>query len=261
MLASALGLGAALTWSAVLTLPDGRLHVTFLDVERGQAVLVQTPSGEFVLIGGGPSGAMLAEGLGRWMPYWQRRLALAVVTGADDEAARGLAAVLPRYDVPQALVPGEPRETAAYRELAAGLNRRGARIIQAEAGQAFDLGDGARLEVLFVAEAGIVTRVAWGNASFLLPLGEADEQLAALGRDAPAVRLYSSVLFVPGDGTLDRRLIEAISPWAAVLSADSAGPPDETVAALAGFTVLRTDENGWVSFATDGQQLWAETER
>ena len=261
-LLSLLAVGAVLVWSAVLTLPDGRLHVTFLDVGQGEAALVQTPSGEFVLLGGGPSPGRLGEGLGRWMPFWQRRLALVVAAGSTEAEAAGLAGVLPRYEVVQVVVTGREVRSAAYRELLRGLNERNVPVRQAQVGQAFDLGDEARLEVLAAGEGRLVLRLTWQNASFLLPLGASAERLLVMADvgQAPA----STVLLVPqhgNPGALDRSLVEAVSPWAAVISAGVEGPVPETLRALEGYTVLRTDRDGWVSFATDGAQLWAEVER
>ena len=48
---------AILAWLAVLQLPDGKLHVAFLDVGQGDAILITTPSGQQVLVDGGPSPA------------------------------------------------------------------------------------------------------------------------------------------------------------------------------------------------------------
>jgi beta-lactamase superfamily II metal-dependent hydrolase len=43
---------------------------------------------------------------------------------------------------------------------------------------------------------------------------------------------------------------------------DKLGRPDpETLAAVEGYTLLRTDQNGWIELSTDGEQLWVEAER
>ena len=38
-------------------------------------------------------------------------------------------------------------------------------------------------------------------------------------------------------------------------------PSPETLAALEGFTMLRTDQNGWIEITTDGQEMWLQVER
>jgi hypothetical protein len=35
----------------------------------------------------------------------------------------------------------------------------------------------------------------------------------------------------------------------------------ELEAALASYTLLRTDRNGWIHLSTDGEELWVEVER
>jgi beta-lactamase superfamily II metal-dependent hydrolase len=42
-----------LLFAALQSLPDGKLHVHFLDVERAEAILIETPNGQQVLIDGG----------------------------------------------------------------------------------------------------------------------------------------------------------------------------------------------------------------
>jgi competence protein ComEC len=47
-----------------------------------------------------------------------------------------------------------------------------------------------------------------------------------------------------------------------VEAGDEEGRPDvETLAAIEGYTVLRTDRNGWIRLSTDGERLWVEVER
>jgi beta-lactamase superfamily II metal-dependent hydrolase len=38
-------------------------------------------------------------------------------------------------------------------------------------------------------------------------------------------------------------------------------PSPETVEALEGYSLLRTDLNGWIHLSTDQKQMWVEAER
>ncbi len=68
---------AILVWVMAVTMPDGDLHVTFLDVGQGDAVLVQRGSQQ-VLVDGGPSPEAISLGLSRKMPFWDRTIDLFV---------------------------------------------------------------------------------------------------------------------------------------------------------------------------------------
>ena len=39
------------------------------------------------------------------------------------------------------------------------------------------------------------------------------------------------------------------------------GPLPKTLEAVQGYTLLRTDRNGWIELTTDGEQMWVEVER
>jgi len=56
-----------------------------------------------------------------------------------------------------------------------------------------------------------------------------------------------------------------VRPRLALLSVaadDRSGRPDiETLDALAGHSLLRCDQNGWVEITTDGEQMWTTVER
>ena len=59
--------------------------------------------------------------------------------------------------------------------------------------------------------------------------------------------------------------IEALHPQVVLISvsaADADGlPSPETLEALQGYTVLRTDRNGWIELSTDGESMWVEAAR
>ena len=47
-------LSAILVWTAFITLPDGKLHVSILDVGQGESILIRTPEGKNILVDTGP---------------------------------------------------------------------------------------------------------------------------------------------------------------------------------------------------------------
>jgi beta-lactamase superfamily II metal-dependent hydrolase len=47
-----------------------------------------------------------------------------------------------------------------------------------------------------------------------------------------------------------------------VAAGDNRSLPDpETLEAVKGYTLLRTDQNGWIELSTDGEQIWIEVEK
>jgi beta-lactamase superfamily II metal-dependent hydrolase len=47
-----------------------------------------------------------------------------------------------------------------------------------------------------------------------------------------------------------------------VAAGDRRGLPDpETMQAVEGDMLLRTDQNGWVHLSTDGERMWVEVEK
>ncbi len=62
-------MAAVVVWAVAIQLPDGRLHVSFLDVGQGDAILITTPSGARVLVDGGPDPDRLRGYLGRRCRY------------------------------------------------------------------------------------------------------------------------------------------------------------------------------------------------
>jgi hypothetical protein len=38
-------------------------------------------------------------------------------------------------------------------------------------------------------------------------------------------------------------------------------PSKETLVAVEGYTLLRTDQKGWIELSTDGERMWVEAAR
>jgi len=70
-------IAAALVWTAAFTVPDNRLHVFFLDVGQGDAILIQKGHQQ-ILIDGGPDAEKVSLELGDKLPFWDRTIELGV---------------------------------------------------------------------------------------------------------------------------------------------------------------------------------------
>jgi hypothetical protein len=62
------------------------------------------------------------------------------------------------------------------------------------------------------------------------------------------------------DAILEQRPLIGPGHRKGLESGRNIGKP-ETLEAVQGYTLLRTDRNGWIELSTDGEQLWVEVER
>lgn len=266
---------ASLALSAVLlgARPDGNLHVAFLDVGQGDAILIQTPGGRQVLVDGGRYPNMLLAELGRQMPFWDRSLDLVVATHADDDHVGGLVEVVERYRVDHLLTNGlEPLSDPAFEALLAAARERDVGLAVAQAGQRIALEEGVLLDVLHPApgfwaespnEMSVVMRLTYGNLSVLLTGDAESEAESALINSQSG--LASTVLKAGHHGansSSGEAFLDAVQPSLVVISAgkdNSYGHPHPAVLeriAAAGAGVLRTDQQGTLTLSSDGRTIW-----
>ena len=109
-----LGFSAVFVWQAALHRPDGRLHVMVMDVGMGEGVLLQSPTGRYVLINGGESTSQLSYSLGRWLPLFHRQLDYLVVASSQEEQVAALPGVVPRFSPESVLWAGTPNAFRRY---------------------------------------------------------------------------------------------------------------------------------------------------
>jgi competence protein ComEC len=255
-----------LTWRAGFAAPDGRLHVTLLDVGAGEALLLTTPGGRQVLVNGGSSPSRLSDGLGRRLPPFNRQLDYLVVGAPGAEQVAALADNLPRFTPAAILWAGPTHGERESRFLQQAIAQMDIPLHSAAAGQILDLGSGAELEVLAVGERGAAFLLTYGSFRMLLPAGINFEMLETLRKDPRLADVTAVLLADSGYGPSNPpEWLAALNPQLVLISVaadDYEGRPDPAVLqALEGRTLLRTDRNGWIELSTDGEQMWVEAER
>jgi beta-lactamase superfamily II metal-dependent hydrolase len=243
--------------------PDGRLHLFFPAV-AGDAVLIQTPRGEFVLIDGGADPAALANTLGKRMPFWQHDLAAIVLTAPDLQRLPGQLAIAQRYQARRALVTPAALSggNATVREWRRILRERGTPLQAAHPGDTLDLG-GATLRVLAVSAAkqgGLLLRIDYGGTSVVLAhdSNPADEaQLIGTG-----LKRAQFVAF-PWMRDPHEPLLAALKPQSILLTdgLHSDHPPllTYTERAIGGAKLYHERINGAIEWISDGKSAWVVT--
>lgn len=261
------GVVAVLTWQMVLARPDGNLHLTVLDAGSSEALLIQSPGGQRLLIGGGASASRLSSDMGKRLPPFDTRLDALVVCSTQPDDILALSRVLERYRPQLALWAGENDSQPPSRDLASTLAGLSIPITAPQAGQVLALDSDGRLTILAVDEQGMLLLLEWVNFRAVLPCGAGPADLVNLrGRLGTLPPLGALLLAGHGEVTVNSpEIIAELEPVAILLSVAagnrSGQPSPELIQALQGYTLLRTDHNGWIELITDGEQMWAEVER
>lgn len=257
----------------------GWLRVTFLDVGQGDAILVQFPTGQSLLVDAGGSATGFDIGSRVVRPaLWARgvrRLDWLAVTHGDIDHAGGASSIVSAF-APREVWEGVPVERSALmQQLRIAEHSRGGTWMRLAAGQSIEIGS-VGLDVLNPPvpdwerpatrnDDSIVMRLSFGDVSVMLTgdIGAAVEQTLPLAT-RPRLRLLKA----PHHGSRtssSEGLIRDWLPQAVIVSVGRGNtfghPTPEVLARYAhrAVEVFRTDRDGAVSLETDGREVHVAT--
>jgi competence protein ComEC len=255
------------------------LTVHFLDVGQGDATLLRSPAGRWVLVDGGPRGPAGDAGRRVVVPFLRRQgatqLAAIVATHAHLDHFGGLPAVLDAFDPAIVLDPGQAVPDAGYLGFLSAVEGDGAHWRPARRGDRLEL-DGVTIDVVSpdsgwvasqtdINEGSVVLLVTYGTARLLFA-GDAgmptERHLAGrIGRVA-----VLKVGHHGSRGATSDRWLDELDPADAVISVGANNryghPAPETLARLRahGVTVFRTDEAGTITLTVSSHGTIASTD-
>jgi competence protein ComEC len=249
----------------------GELRVFVIDCGQGDAIFVELPNGENMLVDGGPN-----SGAGKVLSFLNSRridkIDYIVATHPHEDHIGGLDDVLSVYGAAEIYMPDVTADTAAFSGLLAQIDARGLEITVPESGE-YIIGDAqSDLSVICVApnssgytdtnNYSIVLKIKYGSRAVLLTgdaSGQSEREQLDKGFD-----LSADVIKIAHHGSADasaREYIEAVNPEAAVISCGAGnkyGHPSARVLLLLEelkINVYRTDTQGTVTIKTNGSDL------
>lgn len=247
-------------------LSDDRLRVHFIDVGQGDAILIQTPDAENILIDGGGNDdeRFICDYLAS---QEVEKINVLVGTHPHEDHIGGLDAVINHFPVENVYLPRVTHNTKTYKDLLQAIKGRGLKVKTAQAGVTIPLTN-LNCQILSPAvrsyenlnDFSAVIKMDYGQQSFLF-CGDATE-VAESDMLTAGYNLQSDVIKIGHHGSISStssRFIKAVAPAYAVISCgqDNAygHPHKEVVTRLkkAGINILRTDKQGTIVVTADGE--------
>ena len=272
----AVGLGSGLRGR-----PDegSGLTLHFLDVGQGDAALIRTPGGHWVLVDAGPKTPSSDAGRSVVVPFLRRHgvrsLDVVVVSHAHADHLGGVPSVLDRIPAGEVLEPALSVPDPLYSGFLAQLDEQGEPWIPARRGDRFEI-DSVRFRVLHPD----TLWADWGldlNENSVVLLVEYRGFRAVLAGDAglPAESLLAGrvgqvdllkVGHHGSRGATGAAWLRELRPEEAVISVGEnryGHPSPEALARLAasGAEVWRTDQDGTIEVGTDGRTMTIRSRR
>ncbi len=250
---------------------QGVLTINFLDVGQGDSIFIDTPSGNQILIDGGPDDKVLKE-LGKVMPFYDRDIDLVMLTHPHQDHVGGLVQVLKRYSVGEVISSGTEYESAQYKAWRETLKEKNITEILGRRGMRVEVGDGIYLDILLPAtdvkkakphDGMLVARLSYASSSVMLT-GDMEKNLEDYLIFLDNKGLKSDILKVGHHGSRtssSEAFLGYVNPDWAIISNGKKNryghPHAEIIKRLKDFKIetLRTDREGTIRMMSDGNKF------
>ena len=252
------------------------LCVHFIDVGQGDGMLIQSPTGETLVIDAGERGNEQTM-ISYIEKYGDDTIEYVVATHPHTDHIGSMDDVLDAFQIENVIMPRLSKEntptTSTYKTFLTAVKRSGAKVIAAKQGYTFSLGSGVctilspSVQSDDLNNMSVVLRLDWGDTSFLFT-GDAETPVEKqLLSGAYASYLDVDVLKLGHHGSStssSKKFLNAVTPRYSIISCgvnnDYGHPHKETMEKLSNLdtTVLRTDVMGNIRIYSDGHTLTPE---
>ncbi len=272
--AAAFGATGSLLLGTAFTPSLPTLSVSVFDGSGTAGYLIRTPAGTTLLVDGGRSPSAVSAALGSRMPFLSHQLTMAILTRADPDRLPGLLGAIVQYPAGLTIAPSEPIPAPFAERWRSTVGERSLEVIRPIR---IDLEPDLHVQIMPTEPVPaasppanpartLAVRLEYRNVALLIGPGLNPESVHALEHGGG--RLAADVWFIPRSGALgsfDAATLAAIGPRLAVIPVETGlrvPRVDPGIRDLLSRTpTYRTDVNGTIEVATDGNQVWVRPER
>lgn len=274
-----LAISTVFIWSVVLAYQDNNLYVYFLDIGQGDSAYIRTPQKHDIVIDGGPDNLVLSR-IGKYMPFYDRKIELMILTHPHEDHINGLIEIVKRYNVEQILYSDAEYDSAAYYEWNRLIAQKNISKVEAIIDQKIKMGD-VIFDVFYpdidmtgtsiknINNASVVGQLVYGETKILFT-GDAEKEVEKKLVENIGSDLDSDILKVGHHGSKSssiEKFIELVSPEVSIISAGANNkykhPHKETLMTLeeGNSKIYRTDYHGDIKCWSDGYNYGCEQEK
>lgn len=244
-----------------------KLKVNFLDVGQGDATLIETPTGEQILIDSGPDKSVLNE-LGEILPIFDRKIDVLVLSHPHADHLSGFNYILDRYEVGEVLITGVINRTPdselffdKVKEYKINVNilTTGDKVCLERVCLDILWPDEDEITKYDMNDTSMAFNVNYGEIDFVF-LGDLSAEVQE--RIIERFNFDAEIIKVSHHGSktgTSRKIIEKIRPEIAVISVGENNyfhhPSNDVLNILDSLKVFRTDVNGTVTITSDGKTI------
>lgn len=270
---------AIFIWSVVSAYQDNNLYVYFLDIGQGDSVYIRTPQKHDIVIDGGPDNLVLSK-IGKYMPFYDRKIELMILTHPHEDHINGLIEIVKRYNVEQILSSDAEYDSAAYYEWNRLIAQKNISKVEAITDQEIRMGntifnvfypdaDLTGTNIKNINNASIVGQLVYGETKILFT-GDAEKEVENKLVENIGLDLDSDILKVGHHGSKTastKKLINLVNPGVSIISAGVNNrykhPHKETIVILEEYNsqIYRTDYHGDIKCWSDGNNFGCEQEK
>jgi competence protein ComEC len=218
-------------WQAVFSVwPKNYFTIAVLDVGQGDAIYIESPTHNKIIVDGGPAHSLQAP-LRQMMSFFDKKIDAIVVTNPDTDHYAGFFDILNTFSVGRMFEPGTISDTKTYHAFDQLVTEKGLKRYTARRGMVVHLGSSTALTILYpdrdvsafsTNNGSIVAKLTYGSTSVMLT-GDAPQSVEEYVLDQNGTNTVASTLLKVGHHgshtSTGERFVTAVKPSFALISA------------------------------------------